>query len=289
MKTKIFFTTAAFYLFGTAFAQQNPMAPVQSKWEWTATTHELNYYNSDYCDYFLVSSRNKELWITSGKNNLLSMPREQAAKYRNDPSFLPSSFRTYKGYFPEKSPVDALYALPVRAGDSTKFTVEPDRRLHTYLFRIESFDTVFATRGGVICKNNDQGLYLGKAESIENNSNLLVYHYDRTFALYGRLSKTFVREGQQIEIGQPIGLAQEKKRVSVAFFFLDKNKFTGGKPNGSPHTFFKPSFHTANEGKVQLEEKTTYISQISDEMITQDMSKREKKKYEKKKLKAAGK
>ncbi len=262
-----------------AFGQQNLTSPVQSKWEVVGPNVELNYYNSDYCDYYLVSTRQQELWVRPGKNNLVSLPKDKAN--RNDPAFQPSSFKTYKGYFPEKLNPDFLYSLPVKAGKETQYKVDTKRRTLTYLFETGGVDTVYAVRGGIVCKNNDQGLQ-NKEKTLETSGSMLVYHTDYTFALYEDLSKVFVKEGERIKVGQPVGISSPKKQVSMSFFYLDKNKFTGSTVNGLPHTSFNPVFHTT-AGNAKLEEGTNYTNEWNDEVITQEMSKREKKKYEKQK------
>lgn len=267
------------------FSQQNPLAPVQSKWELVGVNLELNYYNSDYCDYYMVSSRAKELWLGLGKTNLVSVPRENAAKYQNNPEFMPSSFVSYKGYFPEQLNPDFLYSLPVRSGKNTISKVDITKRAFTYLFVVGAFDTVYAVRAGSVCKNQNQGLR-NPDELLEENNAILMYHADRTFARYGKLTKLFVREGEQVSVGQALGLVANKGLASISFFYLDKNKFADGNKAGLPHTYFHPLFHTS-EGNVKLEENKSYLSDLSEELITQEMSKREKKRYEKKKLKLA--
>jgi hypothetical protein len=261
--------------------QQNPFDPVQSKWEVISNNVELNYYNSDYCDYYLVSSRNKELRIVEGKNNLIRRPQEKYNRY--DSENLPSSFRVYKGYFPDKINPEFLYSLPIRNGDSTQYMINTKKRTLTYLFQIVRFDTVYAVRSGVICKNEDQGLF-NSEEALEIPGSILIYHLDRTFAQYGLLSKVFVKSGEKVKVGEPIGLASAKRYISMSFFYLDKNKFQGGSTLGVPHTHFNPFFHS-KYCNVRLEEGKIYINEWSDDVITQEMSKNEKKRYEKNKLK----
>lgn len=274
-------------LLNLVLAQQDPFEPVQSKWELTQTNLELNFYNSDYCDYYLVSSRNKELWVSPGKNNLVSVAKESAAKYRNDPTFMPNSFRTFKGYFPNKINPDFLYSLPVKSGDSVRYVVDTSKEFYTYFFLLRPMDTVYAVRGGVMCKRQNQGLF-NKRESIEDEGTILIYHTDRTFAQYQKLSKCLIREGEQVSVGQAIGLVQKKGFLSLTFFFLDKNKFADGNTRGLPHTHFQPLFHTST-GNLKIEEKALYTNDWSDDVITQEMTKREKKRYEKNKLKLAAK
>jgi hypothetical protein len=267
------------------FGQQDAMSPVQSKWEKVGEYVELNYYNSDYCDYYLVSSRNKEIRVFPGKNNLVRVPFDQAAKYKNDPTFMQSSFKTYKGYFPENLNPDFIYSLPIKAGDSTSYVIDNKKPFKTYLFKVKAADTIYAVRSGVVCIKQNQGLNNNEID-LENKGVLLVYHADCSFAFYENMKDLFVRPGEEIEVGQPIGLSSSKGELLMTFFFLDKNKFKGANTNGKPHTHFNPVFHTTF-GNSKLEEKKMYVNEWNDEVITQEMSKREKKKYAKKKLKMA--
>ena len=95
------------------------------------------------------------------------------------------------------------------------------------------------------------------------------------------MAEILVQPGEAILTGQPIGLAGSNG-ISISFFFLDKNKFTGEKFNGYPYSHFIPMFRTA-EGDVKLKERSYYHALTDDELIMQDMDKREKKKYLKQK------
>ncbi len=277
MKFKlIFIILSCFGLY--AFAQQDFLSPIQNSWEVIGNNFEFNYNNSDYCDYFLVSTRDREMRLSPGKNTLYRVPKERYN--RTDPEFLPSSYKVYKGYFPEKLHPGFLYSLPVKNGDSVVYKVNTKRRTLNYLFMIENLDTVYAVRSGVVCKNMDQGLSESKG-NFGGVGNLLVYHLDRTFAQYGLMSKILVTPGQNITVGQAIGVASIKQYVSISFFYLDRNKFVGVNPSGFPHTYFNPVFHTT-EGDLKIEEGKNYICEWAPEVITQEMTKKEKKKYDKK-------
>lgn len=266
-------------------AQQNSMSPIQSKWEKVGEYIELNYYNSDYCDYFLASSRNKEIRLFPGNNNLVRVPLDQARKYKNNSTFMRSSFRAFKGYFPENINPDFIYSLPVKGGDSTRYLIDDKKPFVTYLFKVKANDTIYAVRSGVVCMNQNQGLST-KDLDLESKEMLLVYHADCSFALYGKMRDMFVRPGEEIEVGQAVGISTSKSELMMTFFFLDKNKFVGSDPKGRPHTHFNPVFHTTL-GNSKIEERKMYVNEWNDEVITQEMTNKQKKKYAKKKLKMA--
>ena len=95
------------------------------------------------------------------------------------------------------------------------------------------------------------------------------------------MSENFIQPGEEVKVGQPVGKAGPS-RVSISFFFLDENKFKGGESSGYPYSHFIPVFRTT-EGDIKLKEKTIYQAVVDDELIMQDMSKRDKKKYMKQK------
>ena len=95
------------------------------------------------------------------------------------------------------------------------------------------------------------------------------------------MSRNFIHPGEEVLVGQPVGLAGEMG-VSISYFFLDKNKFNANLPSGYPYSHFTPVFRTT-EGDIKTKEKKEYYSIIDDALIMQDMSKREQKKYLKKK------
>lgn len=281
MKLKLLFVITV--VFQLSLHAQDLTAPVQSLWEETDKAIELNYINSDYCDYYILSSKDKEMRIRPGKTTLVRVPKERYNP--KDPEFFPSSYRIYKGCFPQKLNPDLKYALPVKSGDSTFFVIDTRKSTMTYLFRTAILDTVYAVRGGVACKNNNMGLST-KGESIESVGDILICHYDQTMAHYGMLYQSFVKPGEEINVGQPVGIVSYKPYFSLSFFYLDPNKFQGASTVGMPHTYFNPIFHTTL-GDTRLDEKKFYTSELSDSIITQEMTKGELKRYMKRKQKTA--
>lgn len=277
-------TTFSNFLFA-----QNSGSPIDPKWEKNyQNNYEYNFYNNDYCDYYVVHNVNITHELRPGKNTLMQMTEANSTYNRTT---FPSTYRYYKGKFVEKFNPDFLYNLPVRNGDSTKVGINTKEKELTYLFSVRAADTVYACREGIVCLYDAQDMSSKFYNRIPDKNSILIYHNDFTFAEYRNLSEAFVAPGEQVKVGQPIGKAKNSKiedklkSISVAFFFLDKNKFAS-ENTGSKHSNFAPVFHTANAGNTKLDEKKSYISQLNDSLITQEMSKKEKKRYEKKKLKA---
>lgn len=272
----------------TLYSQQNSFSPIYDKWELDFKgDFEYNYYNSDYCDYYLMLSTDNNFTLTPGKNTL---KRIISKSDRSDDTYnYHFTYRFFKGKFIDKFNADFLYALPFHDGDSTRFKVNTKQRSLTFLFSCQDKDTIYATRGGVVCLYDATDMS-SKYFNPHKENCLLIYHQDYTFAEYTGLTKTFVNPGDLVNVGQAIGVVNVTNKInpyqlSIAFFFLDKNK-VANKQTGDKYSHFAPLFHTANAGNVKLDENKAYIAQLNDTLITEEMSKREKKHYEKKKLKA---
>ena len=135
----------------------------------------------------------------------------------------------------------------------------------TLNFSVPKGDTIYATRSGVVCKAG-------------NERQVLVYHDDCTFAAYLMLERKFVYPKDEIRTGDPVGVASSEG-VSLSFYYLDENKFrSGGEAFDYYYSHYVPVFRTA-EGDVKPEEGKKYRAVTDDALITQEMSKREKKRY----------
>lgn len=245
---------------------ERPLGIVESKWETNAQGgRELNYYNEDYCDYYLYRINDRSYNLIPGKNTVFRIEKNSQAE---NPFKSSSSYRYYRGKFPKNFQIGTLYALPVKDGQKTGWQTDPREPVKTLNFRIKESDTIYATRSGIAC-------------TTANTQQLLIYHPDQTFAAYLVMSENFIQPGEEVQVGQPIGKAGPS-RVSISFFFLDENKFKGGESSGYPYSHFIPVFRTT-VGDTKLKEKTIYQAVVDDELIMQDMSKRDKKKYMKQK------
>ena len=272
---------------------------IEGKWEINSGSNapELNFYNNDYCDFYLVrrssgksyelhpgrntvktrSSRNRHVrekmsqYLTTSQD-LPYLPKEEIKK-RTDKYYAPpktaGSYRRYPGKFPKKLNESFPYALPVKHGKETSWRTDSLENYLTLNFSVPTGDTVYATRGGVVCKAGD-------------GRQVLVYHSDCTFAAYLMLERKFVSPGDEIHTGEPIGVASSQG-VSISFYYLNKTQFRRGeKVADYPYAHFVPVFRT-DEGDVKPEEGKMYRAVTDDALITQEMSKREKREYLKEK------
>ena len=245
---------------------------------------DLILYNNDYCDFYIVVLRGKKAYDVHPGRNLIVMGR---SRKKSDYTYSKASvsqisinkfsgplykrdinsyrLRYYPGRFPKKLNESFPYALPVKHGKETAWRTDSLENQLTLNFSIPEGDTVYATRGGVVCKAGDEG-------------QVLVYHADCTFAAYLMLESKFVSPGSEIHAGEPIGVASSEG-VSISFYYLDKTQFRHvEKVADYPYAHFVPIFRT-DEGDVRPEEGETYCAVTDDELITQEMSRREKRQY----------
>lgn len=245
---------------------------------------DLILYNNDYCDFYIVVLRGKKAYDVHPGRNLIVMGR---SRKKSDYTYSKASvsqisinkfsgplykrdinsyrLRYYPGRFPKKLNESFPYALPVKHGKETAWRTDTLENQLTLNFFVPERDTVYATRGGVVCKAGD-------------GRQVLVYHADCTFAAYLMLESKFVSPGSEIHAGEPIGVASSEG-VSISFYYLDKTQFRRvEKVADYPYAHFVPIFRT-DEGDVRPEEGETYCAVTDDELITQEMSRREKRQY----------
>lgn len=241
---------------------KQPFNIIESDWERNSNQDlSLVYTNNDFCDYYVYRIDDRSYELHPGKNTIFKIPK--GSNFDN-PFKNPSSYRFYRGIFVEKFDVKRPYALPVKNGVKTAWKTDIRESKKTLNFYMHQGDTVYSTRGGMACKTSDP-------------RQLLIYHSDHTFAAYLGMDENFIVPGEEVMTGQPIGIAG-RWTVSISYFFLDENKFESLQATGYPYSHFMPVFRT-DEGDVQMEEKRKYTAVIDDELLMQDMSKREQKRY----------
>lgn len=243
----------------------NRTKDIYYKWERNIQKDlDLVFYNEDFCDYYLFCKVDNSHILLPGKNTIYTIDRDSEAsaafKYA-------SKYVYFRGIFPKELKMDTPYALPVKNGEKTGWVVHQREPMRTMNFRVLE-DTIYATRGGVACKTLSP-------------DDLLIYHADHTFAVYMYMSENFVQAGDIVQTGQPIGIAGSRG-IPISFFFLDKNKLLSENFMGYPYSHFTPVFRTT-EGDMKLKERTYYYAATDDQLIMQDMDKRERKKYMKQK------
>lgn len=264
----LFFAVASMTLFVAAGAQsfkkvlERPVNIVRAEWESDNDGNRmLNSYNEDYCDYYLYILNGDSYRLRPGKNTLFKImknaPYDNLFKTAN-------SYMYFRGNFSKNFDVKTPYAFPVKSGAKTAWKTDRRESVRTLQFLVHPGDTVYATRSGIACRT-----VLPRQ--------LLICHADYTFAAYLVMQENFIAPGEAVCTGQPVGIAGPTG-VSLSFFFLDPNKFSGQEAVGYAYSHFTPVFRTT-EGDIKPVEKKIYEALVDDELIMLDMSKREQKKY----------
>ena len=159
----LIFTLSASYTSAQSLRKllERPYGIIESKWEKDAQgATELNYYNEDYCDYYLYRANDRSYNLSNGKNTIFKI--EKNAQVDN-PFKSASSYTFYRGKFPKDFNIQTPYALPVKNNQKTAWKTDPREPFKTLNFHIKQGDTIYATRSGIACKTT-------------NPQQLLIYH-----------------------------------------------------------------------------------------------------------------
>lgn len=204
----LIFTLSASYTSAQSLRKllEHPYGIIESKWEKDAQgATELNYYNEDYCDYYLYRANDRSYNLSNGKNTIFKI--EKNAQVDN-PFKSASSYTFYRGKFPKDFNIQTPYALPVKNNQKTAWKTDPREPFKTLNFHIKQGDTIYATRSGIACKTT-------------NPQQLLIYHPDQTFAAYLVMNENFIEPGEEVQVGQAIGKAGPTG-AAISFFFWMK-------------------------------------------------------------------
>jgi hypothetical protein len=252
--------------------------------------------NEDYCDYYIfvdLSYLQGFLTIGTGRTVTIRHGQQQLFTLKVNPDASSYSYgykyAMFRGNVDAKKNIDFAYSLPCAREKTVKTNIKENAEGYQLAFDLPS-DTVYACRGGVVCNDNLKD-YTAKGHKNFNDSRYLsqitVYHEDGTFGEYVFVGKSLVIASETIKMGKPIAVLSNNQNnfpINFSVYFLDKNKVKE-KNIGNKHTHFRPFFQTVDGGKMRLEAGETYLCEQNDEMLMQDMSKREKKKFLKNKTK----
>ncbi|MDR0414435.1 MAG: M23 family metallopeptidase [Prevotellaceae bacterium] len=289
---------ALFPAYRSSGQRPDPHNAVELSHDFDQTQKRLTIYsnNKDFCDYHLVVSfiyAEGFEGMSSEMSRTVGYGKRQVATYRvrADATRYSYNYRyvMYRGNSEEKPQVDFIYSLPVVANSATTAAVVENPEGYQLAFDLPS-DTVYASRGGVVCDDNLKDNTVKGHKYFNDNrrrSQVTVYHADGSFGEYVVDGTSLVYPGQSVKMGSPIASVKNTGKYLLLFsvYFLDKNKLKN-KDTGNKHTHFRPFFQTINEGKSRLTNGVSYLCEYTDEMLMQDMSRRERKKFmETKKLK----
>lgn len=244
----------------------------------------LSCWNKDYCDYYLSFSFNNaegfegmpstDTWTVVGPG------RRQIRIYKTKQGATRFSYRMgylamYRGNITLKPDIDFVYALPAAAGKAATIGISGMPGDQKLIFDLPT-DTVYACREGVMCDDNLSD-HSRRIFNRSDMSQITLYHKDGSFGGYVFKGKPLVAPGEKVNMGSPIAVVEKVYGTSLSFtvYFLDKNKFEI--PWGNKHTSLMPFFHTVNEGKVQLKTDGSYVGELTNTLLMQDMSRHEKK------------
>ncbi len=160
----------------------------------------------------------------------------------------------------------------------------PTKTFYAIRLKTKPGDTLYAARRGVVNEvdvSSDQN-DLGAASSGDEDY-IEIVHKDCSFAHYGVLRKdgSFVKPGQVVEAGQPIGLIGGDKygrgseaRISVYYNQVPNASQIGGGNNGTIDRAYVPlKFWTKRNGKGMLKHGAVYISEFPASILAQETGK----------------
>jgi len=179
-----------------------------------------------------------------------------------------------------------LQALEQSNIDETFLKQARPKGWKSYQFRGDGLDSVFAVRKGIVVKVIDEFDYDTASLFTSKTNNVLIEHEDGSIAVYKRFIKgaIAVKEGQEVYphsyLGSLGNASVQKNYLSVMIYYLSKTGFDEN--SRAEHTFITPVFLTS-QGKGTLLSRQKYEVVLSDEVITKEMSRRQKKEFEKSK------
>lgn len=156
----------------------------------------------------------------------------------------------------------------------------------SYQLRSDVSDSIFAVRKGVVIKINDEFEYDTISSYTSKTNNIIIEHKDGSIVVYKgfKKGKIAVKAGDEVLPHDFLGMIESpslknRKHLSIMFYYLSRTGFE--KNSNAEQTFFTPVFLTTN-GTKKLSDKQKINVEISNEVITKEMTRKEKKEFEKK-------
>ena len=265
--------------------------------------YTFSCFNKGYCNYVLqvnfTTLENARAdhslpfigEVKPGGTKLFKISKEDA----NKDVQLKYKFSSFKGCLNPVVDTGFTYVLPIAPGkeaqtyeisNTAKKTADGTLIKHFYAIRLrmKPGDTLYAARRGVVTDVNVSSGQNDAGVTVTDGDNYIeIVHRDCSFAQYGIVKKdgAFVKPGQVVEAGQPIGLIGGDKygRGSDARFSVTYN-VGGENPTNDPgaavvSTAYVPlKFWTKKNGKGPLKHGATYISEHPPLVLTQELPKR---------------
>ncbi|QMU27109.1 M23 family metallopeptidase [Adhaeribacter radiodurans] len=268
--------------------------------------------NRGYCNYILeVNFSNLQNLranfrlpfvqdVQPGAKSLFTLTKMDPAS----PATFRYTYRYVKGCVNPKVNMDYTYLLPVAPGKEVQ-SQEMDYFLKRYMnepapqdwyaisIKMQAGDTVYAARSGTVVEVKDDANLEKTGYTLATADNYIeIYHQDCSFARYQVLKdqNIFVKAGQFIEAGQPIGIVGGEKYVSgphlrfCVYYTLEKEAFTDyDKADRKSRLAYVPvQFWTKDTGKLKLTSNSKYFSEHPIALVTQGMNRRQIKRWSEK-------
>ena len=271
--------------------------------------YKFSFENHGYCDYIVeVNFTELQNVKTSfrlpfvgearpGTTTIFTLTRQNATA----PSNFRFNYRYIKGRIKPKIDLSYSYLLPVAPGKEIQ-SYEMEYFLKRYnndpapqdwyaiSIRMKPGDTVYASRRGIVTEVKDDANLRESGYTMASADNYIeVYHEDCSFARYQVLKdkNIFVKAGQIIEAGDPIGIVGGEKYANgthlrfCVYYTIDKDAFADYEQTGRKgHLAYVPlQFWTKGTGKLKLVNDSKYVSEHPTVLITQEMNKKNLKKW----------
>jgi len=207
--------------------------------------------NTDFCDYTIRIVNGQTYKAAPGKTEITSTDVGGSVRYY-----------WFRGKVAAKVDIKFPYALPVASGTKIQLIDDPREEYRSFAVIMKTGDSVFAMRGGRVCRTDDR-------------NSVLICHRDGTFAAYMNVNRVCVYPGEEINTGDPIGVCGGGK-LSISIFYLDPNKISNR--TGSAYTHMTPYIRT-EDGDVKLISGMAYVSLTDEDIITKEMGAWEKRRY----------
>lgn len=245
--------------------------------------------NKAYCNYVLTIEFTTlenatsdhplpyEAEVKPGYNKLFTVSQEKGKesiqlKYK-------SNYR--KGCLHPSLNPDFTYLLPITPGkEAQAYEIwntrgngtgsTPQDSSYTIRLKMKPGDTIYAARRGIVTAVDMSNAENDAGVATTGNWNFIeIVHGDCSFGQYGIVKKdgAFVKTGQVVEAGTPIGLVGGDKYgrgSEIRFSVSSQGQFGAASPL---------QFWTKKNGKGRLRHGGTYISEHPQTIIRQEMSK----------------
>jgi hypothetical protein len=260
--------------------------------------YNFSYLNKAYCNYILqvnfstlLNARSDHplpyvVEVKPGSGKLFKLSKEKPS----DAIQLKYSFSSFKGCLDPQVDTGFTYVLPIAPGkeaqayeiqNTAKSTADGLQLKNGYAVRLrmKPGDTLYAARRGVVTDVNTGSGQNDAGVSGQDGFNYIeIVHKDCSFGEYGIVKKdgSFVKPGQVVEAGQPIGLVGGDRfgRGSEARFSVTYNQFREDASNGGGQiysVYVVLTFWTKQNGKGMLKHGATYTSEHPPSILTQEL------------------